>query len=75
MDEHILAIAPGEELPTPGQTITVGSALTEAQYEVKVKRITGLRWHSKNNKLIVEFTGIRRLKEASNGPEATSAKQ
>lgn len=55
MDNLMMVIPPGAALPNPGKTVEAKSYLTATIYEVKVKKITALRWN-KDGQLIVEFT-------------------
>ena len=55
MNDLMMLVPPGAPLPNPGQTVEAKSALTDTIYEVKVKKITALRWN-KDGQLIVEFT-------------------
>lgn len=55
MDNLMMVIPPGAPLPNPGKTVEAKSALTDTIYEVKVKKITALRWNQ-DGQLIVEFT-------------------
>lgn len=61
MDTHMIVVAKGEPLPQPGKLFKVVDIMdNDKRRTLKVKRIESLRWHSKNDRLIVEVTGTLR---------------
>lgn len=56
MDNYLILVEPGGELPAVGKTIYTKSALYDKADVIRVKRIEGLRW-GKDNRLVVEVSG------------------
>lgn len=60
LDEHLIVIKPGEELPHPGETYVVNAMFSGGKDELKIESIIELRWHSKNGNLIVTVEAVRK---------------
>lgn len=57
MDELLLVIKPGEDLPATGKLMTVQTYLSETPMTIKVKRINSLRWNNQGSVIAtIEYT-------------------
>lgn len=61
MDTVTVVVEPGADLPQPGKLLAVNSPITGLQYDIKIKKIVSLRWHTGNGSLIVEVSGTKKL--------------
>lgn len=59
MDEYVVVVQPGADLPAVGGTLRLGSGLTNKQYDVTVKKIVSMKWNKYNN-LVVVVKGCRK---------------
>lgn len=60
MDNFMVLVEVGAELPKVGGKLLTSSGLTGKEYEVTVKKIVGLRWN-KSGALIVELSGTKEI--------------